>query len=84
MRPMFKCKECLDLLMDYLEGHLDPETMERLDQHFAACPPCLHFVESYRNCSDLAQQLKDQRVEIPAALEDRLKGFLRQEFAGPA
>ena len=33
------CKECVDLLYDYLEGELDPESTARLEEHFADCPP---------------------------------------------
>ncbi len=79
MTGMLKCKECFDLLMDYLDENLDAETRERLDEHFAACPPCVNFLESYQSCSDMAQQLRDQLVEIPQELESRLKAFLRQE-----
>ncbi len=79
MTGMLKCKECFDLLMDYLDENLDAETRQRLDEHFAACPPCVNFLESYQSCSDMAQQLRDQLVEIPQELESRLKAFLRQE-----
>ena len=81
MNGMLKCKECFDLLMDYLDENLDAETRQRLDEHFAACPPCVNFLESYQSCSDMAQQLRDQLVEIPQELESRLKAFLREEVA---
>ena len=81
MHGMLKCKECFDLLMDYLDENLDAETRQRLDEHFAACPPCVNFLESYQSCSDMAQQLRDQLVEIPQELESRLKAFLREEVA---
>lgn len=81
MTGVLKCKECFDLLIDYLDENLDPEIQTRLDEHFAACPPCLNFLESYRTCSEMAQQLRDQLVEIPQELEGRLKAFLREEVA---
>ena len=81
MKHMLKCKECFDLLMDYLDENLDAETRQRLDEHFAACPPCVNFLESYQSCSDMAQQLRDQLVEIPQELEGRLQAFLREEVA---
>ncbi|MFQ5928315.1 MAG: anti-sigma factor family protein [Acidobacteriota bacterium] len=80
MRALFNCKECVDLLMDYLEGNLDPEIQKKLDRHFAACPPCVKFLDSYRACSEMAQQLKDQQVQIPLELENRLKAFLKEEI----
>ncbi len=80
MRNVLKCKECLDLLMDYLEDNLDSETQKQLDQHFGDCPPCLNFLGSYRDCSKMAQQLRDQQVEIPKELENRLKTFLQEQM----
>jgi predicted anti-sigma-YlaC factor YlaD len=81
MKGMLKCKECFDLLMDYLDYNLDAETRKKLDEHFAACPPCVNFLESYQSCAEMAQQLRDQLVEIPQELEGRLKAFLRQEVS---
>lgn len=80
MRNVLKCKDCFDLLMDYLEENLDSETHKKLDKHFAACPPCLNFLKSYQDCSKMAQQLRDQQVEIPAELENRLKTFLQEKM----
>jgi len=80
MRNELKCKDCFDLLMDYLEDHLDRKTQKKLDQHFAECSPCLNFLESYRDCSKMAQQLRDQQVEIPKELENRLKTFLQEQM----
>ncbi len=50
MRNVTKCKDCIELLMDYLEQNLDSETQEKLDQHFAGCSPCLNLLGSYRDC----------------------------------
>jgi hypothetical protein len=80
MRNFLNCKDCFDLLIDYLEDNLDSKTQEKLDQHFSACPPCLNFLESYRDCSQMAQQLRDQQVEIPKELENRLKSFLQEHM----
>jgi len=71
MKSEVSCKECVDLLMDYIDRSLDVETYKRLDHHLQSCPPCIHFLKSYRKCSELAGQLRDQRVQIPAELERR-------------
>ena len=80
MRNILNCKDCFDLLMDYLEKNLDSETQKKLDQHFESCPSCLNFLESYRDCSKMAQQLRDQPVDIPQELENRLKTFLEEQM----
>ena len=81
MKHFLNCKECVDLLLDYLEGNLEPQTYEKLEKHFAGCSPCLSFLKSYQNCSQMAQQLRDQQVQIPSELEARLKSFLKEEVA---
>ncbi|RPI21765.1 MAG: zf-HC2 domain-containing protein [Acidobacteria bacterium] len=83
MKSEITCKDCVDLLMDYIDHSLDPGTYSRLDDHLHSCPPCIHFLKSYRKCSELSGQLKDQRVQIPLELENRLKGFLKAEIAKP-
>ncbi len=80
MKSVLKCKDCVDLLIDYLEENLDSEAQQKLDQHLTSCPPCLNFLESYRDCSKMAQQLRDQQVEIPQELENRLKTFLQEQM----
>jgi len=36
---MICCKECIELLHDYLDGELNPEIEASLEEQFAACPP---------------------------------------------
>ena len=43
---MICCKECLELLHDYLEGELDPAVSASLEEHFKDCPPCIAFVNT--------------------------------------
>lgn len=80
MKDFFNCQECLDLLVDFLDENLEPETQKKLDEHLSACPPCLHFIKSYRSCTDMAGMLRDQRVEIPQEVQLRLKSFLKEHL----
>jgi anti-sigma factor RsiW len=78
------CKDCVDLLIDYVDQTLDPTAQKRLDEHLASCPPCIHFLKSYRKCAEFSGQMRDQKVQIPLELENRLKSFLKQELLNPA
>ncbi len=80
MRKFVSCKECVDLLMDYLEGQLDPNIQTRLSDHLAECPPCINFLKTYKACSQLAERLRDQQVQIPLEVESRLKSFLKSQL----
>ncbi len=74
------CKECVNLLFDYLESSLDPDMMKQLDEHFAACPPCINFLKTYESCRSMENQMREQTVDIPIEMEERLKLFLRDQL----
>jgi anti-sigma factor RsiW len=76
---LLTCKECIDLLLDYADGSLPPDVQRRLDHHLSACPPCKHYLRSYRSSKDMARQLRDQAVQVPVELQNRLKSFLKEQ-----
>lgn len=80
MREFFKCQECVDLLTDYLEGTLEEEIKEKLDDHLAGCAPCINFVRTFERSADLTKRLREQQVDVPLEVQGRLKSFLRQEL----
>ena len=69
MNDFMNCRECVDLLLDYLEGALDSETQANLDDHFSACPPCVNFLETYRSSARSVAALRDQQVQVPLAMD---------------
>ena len=75
-----RCQECIDLLVDYLEGELPPERARALDIHLELCPPCVAFVRTYKGTVDVARNLPVD--EIPPELTQRLLEFLRREKDG--
>lgn len=79
MNDFFKCRECVDLLTDYLEGSLDDNVQERLDDHLSACAPCINFVRTFERSADMTRRLREQQVDVPPEVQSRLKSFLRQE-----
>ena len=80
MEEYVTCRECTQLLDDFLDSNLDPETARRLEEHLADCPPCVHFLNTYRSCSEMSQKLRDRPVEIPLKLAERIKDFLKNEM----
>ena len=75
---LLTCKECIHLLLDYADGTMTPEVRQKLDEHLSACPPCQHYLRSYRSCTEMVRQLRDQEAQVPAELQERLKSFLRE------
>ena len=74
---MICCKECLDLLYDYLEGDLDQETIKSLDEHFQDCPPCISFLNTYKSTTKICRNTLNQ-VEIPEAIRETLLKVLKE------
>lgn len=71
-----KCKECVDLLVDYLEGGLPEDREKALDEHFMGCPPCLDFLDQYRASTTLCK--KAISTEMPEELASKLGEFLHK------
>ena len=76
---MICCKECIDLLCDYFEGTLDTNTATSLEEHFKDCPPCVSFLETYRETSDLCRKTLNP-VEIPEAVQAKLRDFVKNHI----
>lgn len=76
---MMCCKECLDLLYDYLDGDLDPEASKELDEHFKDCPPCISFLNTYKSTSELCRETLGN-IDIPEAVQARLLEYLKEHI----
>ena len=72
---MICCKECLELLCDYLGGELDPKISASLEEHFQDCPPCIAFVNTYKSTTHISRTTM-KNVEIPEVVQARLKKFI--------
>jgi len=75
---MICCKECLDLLHDYLDNKLDKETHSSLEEHFQDCPPCVAFLNTYKSTTSICRESLGE-IEMPDAVKSKLKEFLKSE-----
>ena len=78
---MICCKECLDLLYDYIEGNLDQETTKSLEEHFEDCPPCISFLNTYKSTTNVCRESLNQ-VEVPEAIRDALLKVINEQKEG--
>jgi anti-sigma factor (TIGR02949 family) len=75
---MFTCKDSIDLLVDFLDGEMDPEEEKRLLEHLDGCPPCVDFVQTYRATPGLCKRALAKKM--PAELAGKLTSFLREKI----
>jgi anti-sigma factor (TIGR02949 family) len=71
---MLTCRDVIDLLAEYLEESLRPESVAEFEQHLQDCPPCLAYLRTYRRTRTLAAEAS--QVEMPPELKARLRALL--------
>lgn len=50
------CKAIIDFLDRYVAGELDPEVAKVFERHCVDCPPCLDYLESYKQTIKLCKR----------------------------
>jgi len=77
------CKELVEFLMSYLDGELPPKVRDEFEAHLHHCPPCLVFLEQYRETIRLGKSCKDEngncKKQVP---EDLVQAILRAQAKG--
>jgi anti-sigma factor RsiW len=68
------CRELVELVTDYLEGALDPDTLRRVEGHLAACPGCSAYLDEMRVTIRLTGRLTDDDID-PVMREALLHAF---------
>jgi anti-sigma factor RsiW len=69
------CAELVELVTDYLEGHLSDDERRRFDAHLATCDGCSTYVEQMRTTIVVAGRVPEP--ELPRELEQRLLDAFR-------
>lgn len=72
-RPLLTCKQLIDFLDGYVDGDLSPDERAEFDRHLALCPPCVAYLDGYRETvrlgrSALASGEDAAPEDVPEAL----------------
>ena len=68
------CQELVELVTEYLEGTLPPETREAFEAHLGVCPGCVTYGEQIRETVRVTGTLTEEQLE-PAARDQLLAAF---------
>jgi anti-sigma factor RsiW len=49
------CRQCIEFLMDYLNGDLSPSEKTTFDEHLIFCPPCVEYLRQYEETVKLGK-----------------------------
>ena len=72
------CKKLLSEISNYLDGEVEPEVRQELEQHIAKCPNCWVIFDTTRKTVQIYQGC--QPYPIPESLHTRLREALRKHF----
>ncbi|HEV8564080.1 MAG TPA: zf-HC2 domain-containing protein [Actinomycetota bacterium] len=64
------CREMVELMTDYLEEAMSPETRGRFEEHLAACDGCTNYLGQLREAIRATGTLTEE--QIPAHQKDEL------------
>jgi len=70
------CQEVVELITDYLEQALLPETQSQFEEHIATCPGCNTFLEQVQQTIVMLRTLSEQQT-FPETKQDLLEIFRR-------
>jgi anti-sigma factor RsiW len=78
---MTTCQQIVEFLSAYLEEDLDAVTIQHFDQHMADCPPCVYYVQTFRQMIVATGQIPSiETITIPVELKERLHRFLNDKI----
>jgi anti-sigma factor RsiW len=59
------CRELVEFLMAFDDGELPADQRETFEQHLEICPPCVVYLETYRETVRLGKSLCDDPESGP-------------------
>lgn len=69
------CRECLELMSEYLDGEMGADETAHFQKHFGDCPSCAQFFQSFKSSVDLVKYLEVNRC--PDEVMKRLDTFIQ-------
>ena len=72
------CRDASDVIAEFLDQALSPGVVEELQAHLRDCGECRAYLDTYRKTRRLVGQTG--RVEMPAEMRARLRGFLLDQL----
>ena len=63
MSRSMNCDELVELVTDYLDGALDPETRARFDLHLLECEGCENYLQQFRQTVHTVGRIRDDELD---------------------
>jgi mycothiol system anti-sigma-R factor len=72
------CRDAIDLIAEFLDQALAPESVAALEAHLQDCAPCRAYLATYRKTRRLVGQAG--QVQMPDEMRERLRQFLLDQL----
>jgi anti-sigma factor RsiW len=72
------CVEVWRELSNYVDGNVDPELRQRMEEHFKECEHCTAVLDGTRNVVRLVGD--GRSFDLPVGFSDRLKKRLQEKL----
>lgn len=69
-RREFTCRKIVELIDDYLDGHLPPRTRARIQEHLRTCGDCARYAYQLTQTVAATRSLGSQTPPAAVALPD--------------
>lgn len=67
------CRDCVEFLLDYLDGVVPDDERFKFESHLAFCPDCATYLDNYRKAASLVQGLgREERAQRTPELPTEL------------
>jgi len=75
------CRQLNDFLMDYVSGELPAPQRHEFERHLKVCPPCVAYLDTYRESIRLGKSaaVQPDEAKIP---DELVKAILASRAAG--
>jgi predicted anti-sigma-YlaC factor YlaD len=72
------CREFVEFLSAYLACDLPSEETRRFDEHLSRCPPCVHYVKTFRVSGELVRVAlrSEEQVDKQTLPNELIKAIL--------
>lgn len=68
MAESINCRELTEFIQRYIEGELPEDQREIFESHLHLCPPCLHYLNSYKTTISLEKNCSGCEDSMPEEL----------------
>ena len=76
-----KCQEVVRQLSEYLDGELEAELIQSLEQHLSRCQDCRIIVDTTRKTIEI--YCNSNPLPLPGPVHERLMKAIAAKFSNP-